>query len=210
MSSSDDINTLFRRFGGKSDSYQEIVARDQVGSAQKKWPLLGQILPAGTREAPATQRAAPGDLTERRAGSSEARGFVPAAAVAPPSAEPALMRRSAKVASEPVAHPAPLLSPARREPVAAPPAAPVPVPAPLVRGASVAGAAPKTGPLAGVGARSAPKGRKAPVQPEAAPSKAAPVAGSPGLQEMFGRLVPRAPQPDAAAPAAPKKKALKW
>jgi hypothetical protein len=52
VSKADDINTLFRRFGGNADTYKEIVAAEHVGSARQKWPLLGQIQPQISNEPP--------------------------------------------------------------------------------------------------------------------------------------------------------------
>ena len=43
MSKSEDINTLFRRFGGDANSYQEIVAGELADVAEQKWPILGQV-----------------------------------------------------------------------------------------------------------------------------------------------------------------------
>lgn len=43
MSRAEDVNTLFRRFGGDAGTYQEIVATQQVDSAVSKWPMLDQI-----------------------------------------------------------------------------------------------------------------------------------------------------------------------
>ena len=59
MSKADDINTLFRRFGGNADTYKEIVAAEHVGSARQKWPLLGQIRPQTANEPPETVKAGP-------------------------------------------------------------------------------------------------------------------------------------------------------
>lgn len=53
-----DVNTLFRRFGGNSSGYQEIISRDQVTQAEAKWPMLGQIKPTTPHEAPSARRVA--------------------------------------------------------------------------------------------------------------------------------------------------------
>lgn len=58
MSKSEDINTLFRRFGGNADTYQEIVAGEQVAVAEQRWPILGQLRPHGHREAPDARKGA--------------------------------------------------------------------------------------------------------------------------------------------------------
>lgn len=57
MSSSEDVKSLFRRFGGNASTYREIVSRDQVGQAEQKWPILKQINPAHHDEAPSVRRA---------------------------------------------------------------------------------------------------------------------------------------------------------
>lgn len=59
-----DVKTLFRRFGGDAGAYQEIVSRDQVSQAEEKWPMLGQIKPTTPHEAPSARRVAP-TLTRR-------------------------------------------------------------------------------------------------------------------------------------------------
>lgn len=57
MSKSEDIHTLYRRFGGDAASYQEIVSSDQADAAEKHWPLLGQLKPLSHGEAPAAKRS---------------------------------------------------------------------------------------------------------------------------------------------------------
>lgn len=52
MSKSEDINTLFRRFGGNAGTYQEIGASELAGAATTRWPLLGELRPQAHREAP--------------------------------------------------------------------------------------------------------------------------------------------------------------
>lgn len=56
MSKSEDINTLFRRFGGDADSYQEIVSMSQAESAERHWSLLGKLKPNTAADIPAAQR----------------------------------------------------------------------------------------------------------------------------------------------------------
>jgi hypothetical protein len=57
VSKSEDIHTLFRRFGGDADSYQEIVSTDQALAAEQKWPILGQLKTGAQAEAPPVKRA---------------------------------------------------------------------------------------------------------------------------------------------------------
>jgi hypothetical protein len=54
---SEDIQTLFRRFGGDADSYQEIVSTDQALAAEQNWPMLGQLKTRARGEAPPARRA---------------------------------------------------------------------------------------------------------------------------------------------------------
>lgn len=56
MSKSEDVQTLFRRFGGNASTYQEVVSRDQVAQAESKWPILGLINPTANQEAPSVRR----------------------------------------------------------------------------------------------------------------------------------------------------------
>lgn len=56
MSKSEDVQTLFRRFGGNASTYQEVVSRDQVAQAETKWPILGLINPTANQEAPSVRR----------------------------------------------------------------------------------------------------------------------------------------------------------
>jgi hypothetical protein len=57
MSRAEDVNTLFRRFGGDAGTYQEIVATQQVDSAVSKWPMLDQIRVQITPTAPSASLA---------------------------------------------------------------------------------------------------------------------------------------------------------
>ena len=43
MSSSDDVNALFKRFGGRPEVYQEIVQEQLGGQASQRWPLLNAV-----------------------------------------------------------------------------------------------------------------------------------------------------------------------
>lgn len=56
MSKAEDINTLYKRFGGNAGTYQEIGANEMVGAATQRWPLLGELRPQGHREAPSATR----------------------------------------------------------------------------------------------------------------------------------------------------------
>ncbi len=43
MTASEDVKTLFRRFGGEPESYQEVGKERAVGQALGKWAMLGQV-----------------------------------------------------------------------------------------------------------------------------------------------------------------------
>lgn len=45
MPNDNDVNALFRRFGGDVSTYQEVVAEQQVEAAVGRWPILNQINP---------------------------------------------------------------------------------------------------------------------------------------------------------------------
>lgn len=56
MSKSEDVNTLYRRFGGNAGTYQEIGANEMAGAATRRWPILGELRPQSHREAPDAQK----------------------------------------------------------------------------------------------------------------------------------------------------------
>lgn len=43
MTTSEDVKTLFRRFGGQPETYQEVVREDLAEHSLGKWPMLGQV-----------------------------------------------------------------------------------------------------------------------------------------------------------------------
>jgi hypothetical protein len=57
MSKSEDVNTLYRRFGGNAGTYQEIGANEMAGAATRRWPILGELRPQAHREALMLERA---------------------------------------------------------------------------------------------------------------------------------------------------------
>jgi hypothetical protein len=57
MSASEDVKTLFRRFGGEADTYQEVVRERQAEQALGKWAMLGQVDLRHPQEVPGVQRA---------------------------------------------------------------------------------------------------------------------------------------------------------
>lgn len=67
MSRSEDINTLFRRFGGDVSDYQEIMEMDKEQAIKAKWPLLAmvdlnsvQVVPSVQLQSAEVESASPG------------------------------------------------------------------------------------------------------------------------------------------------------
>lgn len=181
MATSEDINTLFRRFGGTADAYQEIVATDQAKAAEQQWPMLGQLRPQERAQAPSAQRSVP---AQTRAEQVEV-------VVYRQAAEPAV---AAPVAPAPVAavpSAAPALAPV-------PPAAAVSLPAAPRTRASVA-----TGAKAPAAAKSVKK-----LGGKAASGSRARDTGKADLKAVFERMLPSA-TPAAPTPKT-SKKAIKW
>lgn len=127
MSKSDDINTLFRRFGGDAGSYQEIVAMDQTQAAEQHWPLLGQLKPLAHAEAPPARRAS---MVGERSAQVEVVIYktVPQIVHVPvpaPLPDPVVEQRVAETVPEPVAAVDTPVAPMPPAVVAPPPAVPV-------------------------------------------------------------------------------------
>ena len=80
MSKSEDVQTLFRRFGGNASTYQEVVSRDQVAQAESKWPILGLINPTANQEAPSVRR--PGGALGSQQNKRQAAVSLPTSALA--------------------------------------------------------------------------------------------------------------------------------
>ena len=57
MSTSEDVKTLFRRFGGQADSYQEVVREDQAAQSLGRWTMLGQVDVGRPQAIPSARRA---------------------------------------------------------------------------------------------------------------------------------------------------------
>jgi hypothetical protein len=185
MAASDDINTLFRRFGGNAGSYQEIVARDQADAAGHKWPLLSQIRPFGDHEVLATSR----DLSDP--GARVAQPPEPIrerVVVLPRSPEPEV--QVAQVPEVSSAEPAVLL--------AAAPVVDVPPAATEVRR--------EVAPPRAVFVQTPPSVAATP----AVVVETVPAAGKTELQRMFGRMLPARPVQVAPAAAQPLKRLIKW
>lgn len=239
MSKAEDINTLFRRFGGDAGTYQEISANELAGAAMQRWPILGELRPQAHREAPDARKggAAVGDR--------QIRGFLTPPVV---SAAPVVPDRriSPVVGDEEVLTP-PLRTPvtdlaekpvekAVVAPVLSVVAAPVEAsalqaaPASVTRVQQDVTAKPVAGSVgtladalqslqlpvtraSGNPATFACLGNQPPAPSASMPATAAPAAqaetGS-DLQSLFNRLVPRKPDVPAAPPSAPLKRLVKW
>ncbi|WP_416051343.1 cellulose biosynthesis protein BcsP [Cupriavidus basilensis] len=106
MSQSDDLSKLFQRFGGKAESYKEIVREDAATQARERWPLLTSVRVDRAAVVPPVQPAAPpahdvaGTVAEPAA--PLWRAALPAGEL-PPAAEPA---RAAEAPAAQVAPPA--------------------------------------------------------------------------------------------------------
>ncbi|RQS69219.1 hypothetical protein DID96_17770 [Burkholderia sp. Bp8963] len=61
MSTSRDIESLFRRFGGDAEHYQEIRAEAEAERARARWPLLGLVDPGESARDEQPGYAAPGE-----------------------------------------------------------------------------------------------------------------------------------------------------
>ncbi|MGO4325767.1 cellulose biosynthesis protein BcsP [Cupriavidus sp. 2TAF22] len=86
MSQSDDLSKLFQRFGGKTETYKEIVREDAATQARERWPLLSAVRVDRAAAVPPVQPA--GAQAQEGAPASAAplwRSPLPAA----PAAEPA-------------------------------------------------------------------------------------------------------------------------
>ncbi len=224
MSQSEDVKTLFRRFGGSASSYQEVVSKDQVAQAEEKWPMLGLISPSQSQEAPSVKRAVP-SASVRMSPASE------------PVAAPAPSRAALVVPAEPVSTSATMFSglvaPAPTE--AARPGKVLAAPegdlrsmfGKMSQAASVAGSptVAKKGmfgflePTPEAPAESGVSSVFGRLVAEAAPAKAKTAGGraksgskkDAGLKAVFDRMVePPAPVVPAAKKAAKPKKAVKW
>ena len=230
MSKSEDINTLFRRFGGNADTYQEIVAGEQVAVAEQRWPILGQLRPHGHREAPDARKGAVA------IGERQVKGFLtpPRESVAP-AAQPFApvtdaqqfvqsVRKQVDV-PEPVATSVHVSSPlVRTADLHAPSAPPLPATAmsvtnspnlvARVRGRVLPMSKDRTEGMSP--SRSVVPPAVEPVHDQSVgldteqPLLAASEVDDSDLQSLFMRLVPPKVEPPVVKPAAPLKRLVKW
>lgn len=235
MSKAEDISTLFRRFGGNAETYQEIVESELAGVAEQKWPMLGKLRPQIHCEAPATRKGAVA------VGERQVHAFMdPPRYAAAPGVEPVALA-SMGVSSSPVALPA--VAPEVVEataPVAvslavAAPQVAVELPsrvgpsverailptlfgraaaAPVVRADIVSSSPQPALPVSvSVSASVAPQPVAVAEHLVASVLPASPAtsgSGEPDLQTLFNRLVPPKVEAPAAQSAAPLKRLVKW
>jgi hypothetical protein len=57
MSAAEDVKTLFRRFGGEAETYQEVVREGQAIKAIERWSMLGQVDVGRPQAIPSARRA---------------------------------------------------------------------------------------------------------------------------------------------------------
>ncbi|KWI58578.1 hypothetical protein WT72_00305 [Burkholderia pseudomultivorans] len=65
MPTSSDIESLFKRFGGDAERYQEIRAEADAERARTRWPLLGLVELADSAPPEQTRPASSGDERTR-------------------------------------------------------------------------------------------------------------------------------------------------
>jgi len=194
MPKSEDIQTLYRRFGGDASSYKEIGSTDQAAAAEQNWPMLGQLKTRTTGEAPPAHRAVlvGGERREQ--------------------VEVVIYKNAPQDAPQPASQVVPPAAP-QPEPQAAPLLHQIIAPAPAPVIARVEPKPEKT--------VKRPRRAVAPA-PVAAPPVAAPppparkkrTAGSAtsqvGLKGVFDRMVPSDPAPAPAASSRGLKRSVKW
>jgi len=136
MSQSDDLTKLFDRFGGRTDTYREIVREDAATEARDRWPLLAsmradQSLPTPPVQASSLTSGIPASPAAPADGGMASRFAAPAPYAAPPVATPVAAPIASPAApSEVQAAPAtaaPLWQPATSLPPREAPAQPRPV-----------------------------------------------------------------------------------
>ena len=194
MSASEDVKTLFRRFGGEPESYHEVIRDQQLVQSVGKWAMLGQVDLSHPQSIPAVHRvvqtATTRPSTEAAIPLAElipARNFLPAAtmsdgdligtASARSAQAPVAMAEQVTVEtrSPPELPPAPPPSSPQRAAQAPAPALPLPDPVPTLSEPTAAGS-----PLASrLRSKLAPAAEPVGTEPE-------PTAHS--LTSWFGRL----------------------
>ncbi|QQX88660.1 hypothetical protein JJQ59_25300 [Cupriavidus necator] len=200
MSQLDDLSQLFQRFGGKPETYKEIVREDAAAQARERWPLLSAVRVDGAGLVP------PVHATGQ-----------PAAAPVAPVASPAMA-----AAVRPMANhvEAPAMAPRFRTPEGMPPApqalaqaVPAVPPASGPASGSAPGHASGLTPAAEPAASSCPAAIWTPTPEPAEPERpspiqpAQPVAAGTELSRVFARLEGR-PQPAPASERVPARRSF--
>jgi hypothetical protein len=206
MSNSEDVKTLFRRFGGQPETYQEVVRERQAETSLGKWAMLGQVDLEHVQAIPSAHRVIQTAAT-RPYSESLAEAMlepVPAARVAtvqrpPAPTRPAVAPIVAQAAPQrkPVPAPAPVMEArpvvSRKKPV--PPAKPA-LP-PSKPAAAPSATLPKPPPPSRTPSPLAAR-LKTPVSLVAPGTAEASSVSSKTLSGLFGRLAQSAPQPSPA------------
>lgn len=184
MSQSDDLTKLFDRFGGRQDTYREIVREDAAKEARERWPLLAAMRADQSMPTPPVQAASLTSGIQQPAADSTMVTHPAAHSTTHPAVPAVETPRSAAAATPATADAEPAASLWRP---ASAPAAPVQTPAPATPPHAAAPAAqPLWQPAAAV----------PPLDTQTQPRAASPVRPASGdLQSVFARLEGRAEAP---------------
>jgi hypothetical protein len=182
MSQLDDLSQLFQRFGGKTETYKEIVREDAAAQARERWPLLSAVRVDAAGHVPPVQATAQ-----------------PAAAPVSP-VEPPAMTAAVRPMAKPVM--APAMAPRFRTPEGMPPASgPAPGLASGLTPAAEPAAASSPAAIWTPTTQPAEPERASPIQP------AQPVAAGTEVSRVFARLEGR-PQPAPASERVPARRSF--
>ncbi len=208
MSQSDDLSKLFQRFGGKTESYQEIVREDAATQARERWPLLSAVRVDRAATVPSVQPAPHGFEAAAPQGVAPEPLWRGAQPVSQPPAEPvaiAMVPPSvafAAPATAPAAPPASAMAPRFRTPEGMPPAPPAAPARAVASAVSPASSLPVSGPM------SAPAPHQASIWAPATPStELAGHAASTELSQVFARLEGR-PEPVTTSERVPARRSF--
>ena len=195
MSASEDVKTLFRRFGGEPETYQEVIRDQQVVQSVGKWAMLGQVdlnqplsIPAVRRVVqtaltrPSTESAIPlAELMPMRRAMPEASTDWDAQIKAAPSPDAeATAILAASAIADPLIQPAPVQAPPIQHTPQAVQPAPAAVPVPDVAVAAATERTLTSTPLA--------NRLKSKLAPAVEPVAAEPEPPVQSLTSLFGRL----------------------
>lgn len=116
MSSSEDVKTLFRRFGGEPETYQEVVRDRDTLKSLGKWTMLAQVELNNPQMAPSVRRTVTGNATRTLLQTTHTEIAAASLAVSAPASVTVVVPPAA-----PVVPPAPQV-----------PAQPIPTPQPVI------------------------------------------------------------------------------